>query len=290
MGEMGLYIRNMFQEGDEKRDAGLKRPEDLKFFTDIRYGEHALQVLDVYRPLDSDGSLPVIVDVHGGGWVYGDKERYQYYCMSLARHGFAVVNFSYRLAPEDKFPAALEDTASVFAWTREHASDYGFDMDHLFAAGDSAGAHILGLYLGLCTDDAYQKKMGIPASVKPRAVLMNCGTYEIETGGENQLTAGLMKEVLEKGGTEEELETVNVLHRVNAGWPAVYLMTCTGDFLMNEAPKLKAKLDEYGIPCVNAFYGDKEHELGHVFHLNMKSETAGICNDDECRFLKSQMI
>lgn len=54
--------------------------------------------------------IPVIVSVHGGGWGYGDKERYQYYCMSLAQQGFAVVNFSYRLASKYKFPAPLEDT------------------------------------------------------------------------------------------------------------------------------------------------------------------------------------
>ena len=61
------------------------------------------QKLDVYRQKDATGKLPVIVSVHGGGWVYGDKERYQFYCMDLAERGFAVVNFSYRLAPEYKF-------------------------------------------------------------------------------------------------------------------------------------------------------------------------------------------
>ena len=66
--------------------------------------------MDVYRPRDTDAVIPVIVSVHGGGWGYGDKERYQYYCMSLAQQGFAVVNFSYRLASKYKFPAPLEDT------------------------------------------------------------------------------------------------------------------------------------------------------------------------------------
>ena len=55
--------------------------------------------LDVYRPkLNIKGKLPVIMSVHGGGWVYGDKDVYQWYCMNLAQRGFAVVNYSYRLA------------------------------------------------------------------------------------------------------------------------------------------------------------------------------------------------
>lgn len=101
--------------------------------------------LDVYRPkaTNIEEKLPVIVSVHGGGWVYGDKEGYQYYCMSLAQRGFAVVNFSYRLAPESKFPASIIDTNLVFGWILDHAEEYGFDTENIFAVGDSAGAHML---------------------------------------------------------------------------------------------------------------------------------------------------
>ena len=90
-------IRAEFAEGDNKRDAGLETPEDIMRYDDIVYGtESEWQKLDVYRPKSEKGKLPVIVSVHGGGWVYGDKERYQFYCMDLAERGFAVVNFSNR--------------------------------------------------------------------------------------------------------------------------------------------------------------------------------------------------
>ena len=59
--------------------------------------------------------------------------------MSLVQHGFAVVNFTYRLAPEHKFPAAIEDTNLVMQFVMEHAREYGFDTDNIFAVGDSAG-------------------------------------------------------------------------------------------------------------------------------------------------------
>ena len=68
----------MFTKSDTVRDAGLGTPEGVHRFDDICYGEDAeSQLLDVYRPKGGAGSLPVIVSVHGGGWVYGDKERYQ---------------------------------------------------------------------------------------------------------------------------------------------------------------------------------------------------------------------
>ena len=105
---------------------------------DIVYGtDPKRQALDVYRPRAAEGKLPVIVSIHGGGWVYGDKERYQYYCMSLAQRGFAVVNFTYRLAPKFKFPASLEDTNLVFRWVLDHASEYGFDNDHFIMTANN---------------------------------------------------------------------------------------------------------------------------------------------------------
>ena len=105
----GLGLRASFKISDTIRDRGLQAPKDIVRFDNLPYGtDPRWQTLDVYRPKNAGGTaLPVIVSVHGGGWVYGDKNLYQYYCMSLAQHGFAVVNFSYRLAPRHKFPAAL---------------------------------------------------------------------------------------------------------------------------------------------------------------------------------------
>ena len=117
MKSFGLYMREKFNAGDEIRDAGLKTPEGVRRFDGIVYGtDSKWNVLDVYRPKNSEGKLPVIISFHGGGWVYGDKERYQYYCMNFTRLGFAVVNFTYRLAPEFQHPAGLEDMNSVARW------------------------------------------------------------------------------------------------------------------------------------------------------------------------------
>ena len=69
---------------DAKRNAGLTTPDSIRRFDDIRYGEYERNVLDVYCPKDADGKVPIIVSIHGGGWVYGNKEIMQFYCMSLA--------------------------------------------------------------------------------------------------------------------------------------------------------------------------------------------------------------
>lgn len=90
MSQMSDFMRQQFKAGDDVRDAGLTTPPDIRRYDDIVYGpDSQIQKLDVYRPVEAgENKLPVIVSVHGGGWVYGDKERYQYYCMHPAQMGF----------------------------------------------------------------------------------------------------------------------------------------------------------------------------------------------------------
>ena len=128
MSELSDKIRSEFKKADDERDALMNTPEDIERWDNIVYGhdDREMQRLDVYRPKQAQGEdLPVIISVHGGAWMYGDKERYQYYCMSLAQRGFAVVNFTYRLAPESKFPAQLEDVNLVCKWVMKRAGSKG---------------------------------------------------------------------------------------------------------------------------------------------------------------------
>ncbi len=282
-----FMLRTLFKRSDDRRDRGLSVPEDIRRFDDIRYGPDARwNVLDVYRPRAQEGKLPVIVSVHGGGWVYGDKERYQYYCMGLAQHGFAVVNFSYRLAPEYKFPAPLEDTNAVFCWVLANAGRYGLDPGRVFGVGDSAGAHILSLYSCLCTNPAYASTLSIspPEGFRPTALALNCGAYRIEKSG--KADTRLMADFLPQKGTDAELELICVPAHVTEDFPPSFIMTCEGDFMAPEAPPMAEKLESLGVPVTYRYYGDPEHVLGHVFHCNMRSEDAARCNRDECEFFK----
>ena len=176
-------MRREWKENDAKRDAGLTTPEDIERADNLQYGpDPKWNLLDVYRPKSGHGKkLPVIVNVHGGGWVYGDKDLYQFYGMTLAQRGFAVVNFTYRLAPEVKFPAALEDTNAVIAWMYEHQQEYLLDMDQVFLVGDSAGGHLAGLYTSICTNPEYaaQYKFQVPNCFVPNAVAFNLSLIHI---------------------------------------------------------------------------------------------------------------
>ena len=285
------FLRKAFAEGDDKRDAGLTTPEDMERYDDLLYGEDPVrQTLDVYRPKHAGGEiLPVIVSVHGGGWVYGDKERYQYYCMDLAQRGFAVVNFTYRLAPEFKYPANLEDTNLVMGWLLEHASDYGLDMEHIFAVGDSAGAQILASYAAICTNPQYAGTFPfhVPEGLNLRAIVLNCGVYRLdELSLLDPLTGGLRGDQMPEGGTEAEFVKASPVNFITGAFPPTLHMTCTGDILKQQAPVLEEKLLEQDVPHEFHYFGSPQQQLGHVFHLNIRTQAAKECNDMECAFFQ----
>lgn len=294
MSQTSDMIRKIFKEGDDARDAGLTTPNDIVRYDNIVYGnDPRWQSLDVYRPKDAAGKrLPVIVSVHGGGWVYGDKECYQFYCMNLAQRGFAVVNFTYRLAPEHKYPASLEDTNSVFTWVLENDEKYGFDIGHIFAVGDSAGAHNLGMYAAICTNSEYAKEYNFktPEGFVLTAIALNCGQYKIELQKEedmDDLTKRLMSDFLPEKGTKKELELIGVVNHITEKYPPTFVMTCLGDFLKYQAPILAEKLAEKNVPFIYRSYGSQDKPLTHVFHCDIRLEDAQLCNDEECRFFKS---
>lgn len=292
MSALSDKIRTEFKASDDERDALMKTPEDVERWDNIVYGkiDHKVQVLDVYRPKQAeDEDLPVIISVHGGGWMYGDKERYQYYCMSLAQRGFAVVNFTYRLAPENQFPAQLEDLNLVCAWVMKRAHRYHFDTERIFAVGDSAGGQLLGIYAGICTNPkcAALYDFKVPDKFALTAIALNCGVYFFDKENPAQAqTMQIMKELLPGGGTDEELENMTVLNWITDEFPPTYCMTAVNDFLKFQGPVLAAKLTENNVPFVYRVFGDKINQLGHVFHCDIKTIDAAQCNDDECDFFR----
>lgn len=292
MSEVSDRIRRMFKEGDDKRDAGLTAPEDVDRFDDIVYGhDPEWQKLDVYRPKEAMSAMPVILSVHGGGWVYGDKERYQFYCLSLAQRGFAVVNFTYRLAPEHKFPAQLEDTNLVADWIMKNADNYGMDLQRIFAVGDSAGASILGLYASVLTNPVYAAAYDFraPEGFALQAVALNCGIYHVLADDpKDRQTTQLLKEFLPQGGSPEELEKLHLEKHMTENFPPTFIMTATGDFLKRQLPEMTDCLLAREVPHTARFYTaiHGKQPLGHVFHVNMKLEEARQCNDEECAFFR----
>jgi acetyl esterase len=110
-------------------------------------GPHGSIPLRLYRPAAAESTgtapLPVLVYYHGGGWVIGDLDTHDVLCRELANgSGCAVVAVDYRMAPEHRFPVAVEDALAASRWVAAHAEALGLDRTRLAVGGDSAGGNL----------------------------------------------------------------------------------------------------------------------------------------------------
>lgn len=319
MSLVGILFTMICSHGDKKRDKDRKIPQELTLHRDISYSgrKEKYEMLDVCYPKGARQPLPVILNVHGGGWVYGTKDVYLHYCLFLAQQGFAVVNMNYHLAPKKKFPAQLAQINQVLKWMQKNAGTYYLDMENLFLVGDSAGAQMVSQYAAIATNPDYAKMFPfkVPGGLKIRAAGLNGGTYEIgpvprdkkrkfrfirnidegnqalqSEGAMMGLMAGLMKDYLGKNG-ERFTAMLNVKGNITGAFPPAYVMTSYYDFVKEQAAPMWELLRSLGVEAEYKCYGtEADTHMTHVCHTNMNLSEAKQMNLDELAFFRAHIV
>jgi acetyl esterase/lipase len=187
--------------------AGAAELSEVQETLDVRYhNDSERQRLDVAAPAGARGA-PVVLFIHGGSWMYGDKNRFGLYRglgRFLAQHGVVAVMANYRLTPAVRHPEHVKDVARAFAWTRRHVAEYGGDPDRIILCGHSAGGHLVSL---LATDESYLKipelKLGPADWAAIKGVIGVCGVYHIPAPAEfDRMADGLLGSLLEEAGVD----------------------------------------------------------------------------------------
>jgi acetyl esterase/lipase len=174
-----LELRRLLLPFAFKR-SGVERVRSIQYFevggdTGPRARRHRL---DVYRTPESGPGAPVLLQIHGGGWVIGAKEQQGLPLMNfLATRGWVCVAINYRLSPRATWPDQLLDCKRALAWIREHIAEYGGDPDYVVVTGGSAGGHLAAL-MGLTPNDPAFQPGFESVDTHVRAMLPFYGVYD----------------------------------------------------------------------------------------------------------------
>jgi len=140
------------------RPNGRFRLTGVESVFDISYGDHPKRnLLDIHRPDGGCENAPVLIQVHGGGWIIGHKQQQGFPLMlRLARRGWVCVSINYRLAPKHRMPDQIIDLKRAIAWVRSNISEHGGDPSLIVLTGGSAGGHLTALAALTPGDDRFQ--------------------------------------------------------------------------------------------------------------------------------------
>lgn len=149
---------------------------------DIEYipGGGAYQSLDVYLPATGDGPFPTILAIHGGGFRARTKAIYRNFASNFTERGYAVVSTNYRLTQKASYPAQVEDVFCALAWIYANHSNYGFDTEHVFVTGGSAGGYLAAMVGTVDNPEMYLKNCpnALPESDWVRGMFIYYGFFD----------------------------------------------------------------------------------------------------------------
>jgi len=220
----------------------------------------------IYRPKQprlQDGLAPALVFFHGGGWVIGDLDSHDVVCRQLADAGaLVVIAIDYRLAPEHKFPAAIDDAIAATKWIAANARELGIDASRLSIGGDSAGGNLAAV-VALAARDGDGPKLAGQVLIYPAVdFAMTHGSHsEPETSV--LLTHNVIRWFRDHylNGTADIHDWRASPARAEklAGLPPAYVLTAGADPLRDEGNEYAARLKQAGVPVTYKHFPGQFH-------------------------------
>lgn len=267
---------------------------------------HACTAEYYYDPelIKSGKKLPVVLNVHGGGFVKGDKKHRHSLCKRFAKHGYFVMNINYALGPKEPFPQPVIDGANALNYLEKTAEQYNIDLGRVCVTGDSAGAYMATYMEAMATNKALCEKIGAPEiKIKPAVLLSFCGPYDLMSCiTDVKLPFHIVWDIgrcyIGKDfGLKKDLSNINdykYLHEiapsdfVNSDWCPSFLVMAEQDiFCKGQGDILEQKLKDNGVE-VAAFRSTKIWD-NHCFHMDMYKKISKECFRQAFDFLDAHL-
>ncbi|CAM5222647.1 hypothetical protein ARD30_09590 [Bosea thiooxidans] len=276
-----LLIRLAFGYGASKTGEALARhvPADIREQRDIRYGTAAEALLDIYLPPGDTQGRPIVVWVHGGGFVGGDRKDVAPYLKILAGRGYPAVALGYTLAPTARYPGPVLQANEALGFLAREGRRLGLDPRRIVLAGDSAGAHIAAQLAAGLTGKDYAELLGLKPAVDPatlRAVALFSGAFDptaFDFSGPfgNFLRAVLFAYFDTSSPLESEQITEAAVPRyVTEAFPPSFISAGNGDPLAPQSVMMAQALRDRGVKVDTLFFPpETEPKLPHEYQFDL---------------------
>ncbi len=226
-------------KSDKKRMATQTPPENVVKVKDIPYIDdgNPYHKFDVFYPegkIAKEG-LPVIIDIHGGGWMYATKDLNEYYCMELAKKGYCVFSISYRLVPDVTVNEQIKDCTDALAFIRANMKDYPANKKTVMLTGDSAGGQ-LALYSTILNNnpDAREIFGTVETNLNIKCLLLTSPVTYAKSGGWFSIyTKKMWGNDYETKSTYNYMDLNEIMELAN-DMPPTYFITSSGDTLAHD--------------------------------------------------------
>lgn len=231
----------------------LSRLDAAKVSADHAYAAGPRHGLDVYTPTTGrKHDLPVVVFFYGGSWDSGERAMYRFVGAALASRGMVVVITDYRVYPQIRFPAFVEDGTRAVRWARAHAAEYGGDPERLIVMGHSAGAQIAAL---LAFDPQWLGAVGLDPARDVAGLVGLAGPYDFLP-----LRSERLKTIF---GPKAERWRSQPIHFVTGAAPPAFLATGARDTTVDpgNSTRLAERLRAKGGTVELKSYGNLDHRL-----------------------------
>jgi acetyl esterase/lipase len=269
----------------------VKRTKDIAYTEpfDPAVAKPRRNLLDLYQPRQPGERRPVLLQIHGGAWVMGEKEQQGQPLMSyLSSHGWVCVAPNYPLSPKATWPDHLIAVKRALAWTREHIAEYGGDPDFIAVTGGSAGGHLAAMVALTPNDPRYQPGFE-DVDTRVAACVPFYGAYDLANvlgtkGGEHEFQRFLAKRVF-KSTDRDNARSASPLTLARADAPPFFVIHGRHDSLVNvaEARELVSRLR--AVSTSEVVYAELPGAQ-HAFEVFTSIRTAAVIQGVE-RFLRS---
>lgn len=254
------FYWGIIEKNDEKRIASQTPIDGIDQISDIPYIDDGMRehLLDIYYPENTNEKLPVIIDIHGGGWMYGYKEINKNFCLKLAQKGFCVTSINYRLAGDYRFDDQIRDIFDAFRWISKNLSEYPADLNNVFLAGDSAGGHFVSVCAAVNNSRKMQKEFGIePSGLDFKAVSAICPVVDLTVPHNIVMNVNIPLLLGKDYKQNKFYKYMNYREIASSDLPPFHILTASGDILKKQGHLLADILKTNGVDCIIHEYADK---------------------------------